>query len=145
MQHYGELSKTPPDANNPCVKNVDNHNNDNNDDDNNDNNDNNDKDNNYNGFNDEDEDKGKDKDNGNDGDDGNDNDGGGKCGSGEKPSMRVMPVQDLYYREDDALLDEVFDEEYDKKHFTLIPSEAACDRNCNRITGGPQCPMNPNK
>ncbi len=59
--------------------------------------------------------------------------------------MRVMPGQGLYYREDDALLDEVFDDEYDEKHFTSIPSEAACDRNCNRIAGGPQRPMNPSK
>jgi hypothetical protein len=56
-----------------------------------------------------------------------------------------MPGQDLYYREDDALLEDIFDEEYDKKHFTSIPSEAACDRNRNCIAGGPQRPMNPRK
>jgi hypothetical protein len=39
--------------------------------------------------------------------------------------MRVMPGQGLYYREVDALLDEVFDDEYDEKHFTSIPSKAA--------------------
>jgi hypothetical protein len=57
--------------------------------------------------------------------------------------MRVMPGQGLYYRDDDALLDEVFDDEYNVKHFTSILSEAACD--CNRIAGGTQRPDNPSK
>jgi hypothetical protein len=50
--------------------------------------------------------------------------------------MRVMPGQGLYYREVDALLDEVFDDEYDEKHFTSIPSKAACDRNRRGLGGG---------
>ena len=139
MQRYVELSKTPTDVNNPCVKNVNNDDDDNNDDNNNDDNNNNidNKDKGYKGVDDEDED--------NNDDDGDDDDGGGNCGPGEKPSMRVMPGQGLYYREDDALLDEVFDDDYNEKHFTLIPSEAACDRNCNHIAGGPQRPMNPSK
>ena len=69
-----------------------------------------------------------------------DDDGGGKCGPGEKPSMRVQPGQGLYYPDDDALLDDVFDDEYNEKYCTSIPSEAACDRNRNRIAGGPQRP-----
>ncbi len=44
-----------------------------------------------------------------------------------------------------ALLDEIFDDEYNEKHFTSIPSEAACDRNRNHIAGGPQRPDNPSK
>jgi hypothetical protein len=104
MQRHVELSK-----------NVDNNYDDNNNDDNNDDNDN-DKD--YKGIDDKDED--------NNDDDVDDDDEGGKCGPEEKPSMRVLPPgQGLYYRDDDALLDEVFDDEYDKKHFTSIPSEAA--------------------
>ena len=78
-------------------------------------------------------------------DDVDDDDGGGKCGPGEKPSMRVKPGQGLYYRDDDALLDEIFDDEYNEKHFTSIPSEAACDRNRNCIAGGPQRPDHPSK
>ena len=53
-----------------------------------------------------------------------------------------MPGQGLYYREDDALLDEVFNEDYVEKNFSSIPNEAACDRTRNRIMGGPQPPMN---
>jgi hypothetical protein len=78
----------------------------------------------------------------NDGDD-NNNDGGGKCSLVTTTKrMRVMPGQGLYYRDDDALLDEVFDEDYVEKNFSSIPNEAACDCNHNRIMGGPQPPIN---
>ncbi len=63
----------------------------------------------------------------NDGDDDN-NDGGGKCSPGTtKKRMRVMPGQGLYNCDDDALLDDVFDEDYVEKNFSSIPNEAACD------------------
>lgn len=43
-------------------------------------------------------------------DDDNNNDGGGKCGQGTtNNTMRVMPGQGLYDRDDDALLANVFD------------------------------------
>jgi hypothetical protein len=46
----------------------------------------------------------------------------------------------LYYSDDNAFLDDIFDEDYTKKHFLSIPDEPACDRNRNRIMGGPQPP-----
>jgi hypothetical protein len=49
-----------------------------------------------------------------------------------------MPGQGLYYRDDDALLDDVFNEDYVEKNFSSIPNEAACDRYRNRIMGSPQ-------
>jgi hypothetical protein len=57
--------------------------------------------------------------------------GGGGCG----PS-----VDGLYYPDDDVLLDDIFDEDYMDKHFTLIPDEPASNCNCNQIMGGPQPP-----
>ncbi len=52
--------------------------------------------------------------------------------------MCVNPGQGLHYRDDDSLLVDSFNEDYDDKHF----GEAASDRNCNRIMGGPQPPPN---
>jgi len=49
----------------------------------------------------------------------------------------------LYYPDDDAFLDDIFDDDYVEKHFSSIPDEKACDRNRNRIMGGPQ-PPSPN-
>jgi len=49
----------------------------------------------------------------------------------------------LYYPDDDAILDDIFDDDYVEKHFLSIPDEKACDRICNRIMGGPQ-PPSPN-
>jgi len=39
----------------------------------------------------------------------------------------------LYYPDDDAFLDDIFDDDYVEKHFLSIPDEKACDRNRNRI------------
>jgi hypothetical protein len=44
----------------------------------------------------------------------------------------------LYYPDDEALLDDIFDDDYMEKHFSSIQDEPTCDRNCNRIMGGPQ-------
>jgi hypothetical protein len=33
----------------------------------------------------------------------------------------------LYYPDDDARLDDIFDDDYIEKHFLLIPDELACD------------------
>jgi hypothetical protein len=57
--------------------------------------------------------------------------GGGKCGP---------TVDGLYYPDDNVLLDDIFDEDFMEKHFLSIPDEPACDRNCNRIMGGPPPP-----
>ena len=57
--------------------------------------------------------------------------GGGKCSSKGKG---------LYYPDDDAFLDDIFDDDYVEKHFSTIPDEPACDRNRNQIMGGPQPP-----
>jgi hypothetical protein len=48
----------------------------------------------------------------------------------------------LYYSDDDAFLDEIFDDDYVEKHFLTILDEAACEcnHNRNRIMGGPQPP-----
>ena len=46
----------------------------------------------------------------------------------------------MYYPDDDALLDDIFDDDYVEKHFWTIPDEPACDCNRNQITGGPQPP-----
>ena len=60
-----------------------------------------------------------------------DDDVGGKC----------SPVgKELYYSDDDDFLDDIFDDDYIEKHFSSIPDEPACDRNRNRIMGGPQPP-----
>jgi hypothetical protein len=53
-------------------------------------------------------------------------DGGGKCSSTGKG---------LYYPDDDALFDDIFDDDYIEKHFSSIPDEPACDRNPNQIMG----------
>ncbi len=70
-----------------------------------------------------------------------DDDGGGKCPG---TTMRVRPGEGLYYPEDDdnALLDDIFDEDYQEKHFSSIPNEPHYDHSRNRILGGPQ--LNPN-
>jgi hypothetical protein len=49
----------------------------------------------------------------------------------------------LYYSDDDAFLDDIFDNVYVEKHFSTIPDEAACNCNHNEIMGGPQ-PPSPN-
>lgn len=63
-----------------------------------------------------------------------DDDGGGKCSPAGKG---------LYYSDDDDFLDDIFDDDYIEKHFSSISDEPACDRNRNRIMGGPQ-PPDPN-
>jgi hypothetical protein len=75
-------------------------------------------------------------DDGNDGSDGSGKfvDGGGKY---------IPSGKGLYYPDDDAFLDDIFDDDYVEKHFSSIPDEPACDRNRNRIMGGPQ-PPSPN-
>ena len=80
------------------------------------------------------------------------NDGEGKHSSKvhktskvRKTSMRVKPGDGLYYPDDDAFEADVFNEDYDDKYCSSIPAEAACDRNCNRIMGGPQLPENASK
>jgi hypothetical protein len=69
-----------------------------------------------------------------------DNDGGGKCPP--QSWMRVQAGQGLYYRDDDALMDEVFDDDYKDKFFLSIPGEEGVARGRNRVLGGPQ--PNPN-
>jgi len=72
-------------------------------------------------------------------DDGNDgSDGSGKFidGGGEY----IPSGKRLYYPDDDAFLGDIFDDDYVEKHFSSIPDEPACDRNRNRIMGGPQPP-----
>jgi hypothetical protein len=69
-----------------------------------------------------------------------DDDGGGKCPA--QSSMRVRAGEGLYYRDDDYLLDEVFDNNYDDKYFSSIPGEEGVTRGRNRVLGGPQ--LNPN-
>ena len=44
----------------------------------------------------------------------------------------------MYYSDDDAFLDDSFDDDYAEKHLSTIPD--ACDRNRNQIMGGPQPP-----
>jgi len=61
----------------------------------------------------------------------NDDNGGGKY---------IPTGKGLYYPDDNALLDDIFDDDYVEKHFSFIPDEPACDRNRNRIVGGPQPP-----
>ena len=46
----------------------------------------------------------------------------------------------MYYPDDNAFLDDIFDDDYIEKHFSTIPDEAACNCNHNRIMGGPQPP-----
>jgi hypothetical protein len=130
MQLDVEPSKLPSDVNSPREEYVDNGDDDNDNNNDNDNDDDDSKDPDYKGIDDDDKD--------NDDNNLDDDDGGGKCGPGEKPSMRVKPGHGLYYRDNDALLDEIFDDEYNEKHFKSIPSEAACDRNRKR-------PDNPSK
>jgi len=104
-----------------------------------------------------------------DDDSNDDGDGGGKC-DGEFNKVAKMGVKSsgvdddysnddgddgvndgsndgsgkgLYYPDDDAFLDDIFDDDYVEKHFSSIPDEKAFDRNRNRIMGGPQ-PPSPN-
>ena len=75
----------------------------------------------------------------------NGSDGGGKCndknyeddndGGGCSPTGKG-----LYYPDEDAFLDDIFDDDYVKMHFSTILDEPACDRIRNRIMGGPQPP-----
>ena len=69
-----------------------------------------------------------------------DNDGGGECPP--QSSMIVQAGEGLYYRGDDDLMDEVFDDDYNDKYFLSIPGEEGIARGCNRVLGGPQ--PNPN-
>ena len=72
------------------------------------------------------------------------NDGEGKHDSSKVPktSMRVKPGDGLYYPDNDAFEADVFNEDYNDKYRSSIPAEAFCDRNRNRIMGGPQPPDN---
>ena len=72
------------------------------------------------------------------------NDGEGKHDSSKVPktSMRVKPGDGLYYPDNDAFEADVFNEDYNDKYRSSIPAEATCDRNRNRIMGGPQPPDN---
>jgi hypothetical protein len=56
--------------------------------------------------------------------------------------MRVQAGEGLYYLNDDNLLDEVFDNDYDDKYVLSIPGEEGVARGRNRVLGGPQ--LNPN-
>jgi len=63
-------------------------------------------------------------------DDGND----GSNGSGEfvdGGGEYISSGKGLYYPDDDAFLDEIFDDDYAEKHFSSIPDEPACNRNRN--------------
>jgi len=67
-------------------------------------------------------------------------DGGGKLPPSS--SMRVKPGSGLYYSDDDAKMDEVFDDQYRAKYFSNIPSEDYRVRGRNRVKGGPDLPPN---
>jgi hypothetical protein len=73
--------------------------------------------------------------------DDNDDDGGGIL-PGEK--KRVRPGEGFYYQSDaeEAILDDIFDEDYQEKHFSSIPNEPHYECSRNRILGGPQ--LDPN-
>ena len=99
--------------------------------------------------NDEDDDSDDDGNNDEDDDSDYDGDGGGKCDGEFNNVAKMGGVNDgcntgsgkgLYYPDDDAFLDDIFDDDYVEKHFSSIPDEKACDRNRNRIMGGPQPP-----
>ncbi len=101
--------------------------------------------------NDEDDDDSDDDGNNDEDDDSDyDGDGGGKCDGEFNKVAKTGGVNDgcntgsgrkgLYYPDDDAFLDDIFDDDYVEKHFSSIPDEKACDRNRNRIMGGPQPP-----
>ena len=75
-----------------------------------------------------------------DDDNNNGNDGGGKLPP--SGSMRVKPGSGLYYSDDDAKMDEVFDDQYRDKYFSNIPSEDYRARGRNRVKGGPDLPPN---
>ena len=99
--------------------------------------------------NDEDDDSDDDGNNDEDDDSDYDGDGGGKCDGEFNKVAKTGGVNDgcntgsgkgLYYPDDDAFLDDIFDDDYVEKHFSSIPDEKACDRNRNRIMGGPQPP-----
>ncbi len=85
----------------------------------------------------------------NDDDDGeDDNEGGVKRSVGSRKgkttkdlSMNTMPGRGLIYPEDNADLVNLFDDDYEEKNFTSIPSEAPFDWSRNRILGGPQHPI----
>ena len=76
-------------------------------------------------------------------DDGDDGVNDGSDGSGKfivGGGKYIPSGKGLYYPDDDAFLDDIFDDDYVEKHFSSIPDEKACDRNRNRIMGGPQTP-----
>ncbi len=57
--------------------------------------------------------------------------------------MNVKPGEGLYYRNDDDLMDEIFDGDYNKKYFLSIPGEEGVAYGSHtRVLGGPQ--PNPN-
>ena len=76
-------------------------------------------------------------------DDGNDGSGGGGKHNNQKYDTMSMgggecslTGKGLYYLDDDALLDDIFDDDYVEKHLLTIPDELACDRNRNQNQGG---------
>ena len=73
--------------------------------------------------------------------DDDDDNGGGKSSGNTK---RVRPGEGFYYQNDadNALLDDIFDEDYQEKHFLSIPNEPHYERWRNRILGGPQLKPN---
>ena len=72
-----------------------------------------------------------------------DDNGGGKLPPNS--SMRVHPGSGLYYSDDDAKMDEVFDDDYNAKYFSSIPSEDVQARRRTRVKGGPNLPPNATK
>jgi hypothetical protein len=57
------------------------------------------------------------------------------------PLMNTMPGRGLIYPEDNADLVNLFDEDYEEKNFSSIPSEEPFDWSRNPILGGPQRPI----
>jgi hypothetical protein len=79
----------------------------------------------------------------NDNDDYSDNDGNATIRTMKRTTMGggCSPTgKGLYYPDEDAFLDDIFDDDYVKMHFSTILDEPACDRIRNRIMGGPQPP-----
>ena len=71
------------------------------------------------------------------------NDGEGKHSSKVPKTSTRKPGVVLYNQDDAAFEADVFNEDYNNKYQSSIPAEAACDRNRNRIMGGPQLPKDP--
>ncbi len=74
-------------------------------------------------------------------DDDDNDDGGGKSPGNTK---LVRPGEGFYYQNDadNALLNDIFDKDYQEKHFLSIPNEPHYERPCNCILGSPL--VNPN-